>query len=55
VDTFEAETALDLAAITAQLAAIEAQERATDQTIAAFCAELGIAPPFAVAATENHA
>jgi type I restriction enzyme M protein len=55
VDTFEAETALDLAEITAQLAAIEAQEQATDQTIAAFCAELGIAPPFAVAATENHA
>ena len=55
VDTFEAEASIDLAAITAQLAALAAQEQATDKTIAAFCAELGIAPPFAVAAQEQDA
>ena len=55
VDTFEAEASIDLAAITAQLAALAAQEQATDKTIAAFCAELGIAPPFAVAEQEQTA
>ena len=55
VDTFEAEASIDLAAITAQLAALAAQEQATDKTIAAFCAELGIAPPFATAKPESHA
>jgi type I restriction enzyme M protein len=55
VDTFEAEASIDLAAITAQLVALAAQEQATDKTIAAFCAELGIAPPFAVAAQEQDA
>jgi len=55
VDTFEAEAAIDLGDITKRLEALETQEQATDRIIAAFCAELGIAPPFAVAATENHA
>jgi type I restriction enzyme M protein len=55
VDTFEAEASIDLAAITAQLAALAEQEQATDKTIAVFCAELGIAPPFAVAAQERDA
>lgn len=50
VDTFEAEDAIDLAAISAQLVALENQSKATDATIAAFCAELGIAPPFAMEA-----
>lgn len=48
VDTFEAEAAIDLAAISAQLVALESQSKTTDATIAAFCAELGIAPPFAL-------
>ena len=55
VDTFEAEAPIDLAAVSAQLAALAAQEQATDKTLAAFCAELGIAPPFAVAAEEVDA
>ena len=48
VDTFEAEEAIDLNAIAEQLKAIAQQSQATDATIAAFCQELGIAPPFAV-------
>jgi len=48
VDTFEAEAAIDLNAIAAELAQIELAEVATKNSIAAFCAELGIAPPFAV-------
>jgi type I restriction enzyme M protein len=47
VDTFEAEEAIDLAAISAQLIALDIASQTTDATIAAFCAELGIAPPFA--------
>ena len=49
VDTFEAEEAIDLAAISAQLIELDKKSKATDATIAAFCAELGIAPPFATA------
>jgi len=48
VDTFEAEAAIDLNTIAAELAQIELAEVATKNSIAAFCAELGIAPPFAI-------
>jgi len=49
VDTFEAEEAIDLNTIAVQLAALEQSSKITDATIAAFCQELGIAPPFAQA------
>ncbi len=49
VDTFEAEDAIDLNAIAEQLKALNQQSQQTDATIAVFCQELGIAPPFAVA------
>jgi type I restriction enzyme M protein len=49
VDTFEAEEAIDLGAILAQLMELDKTSHATDATIAAFCKELGIAPPFAAA------
>jgi len=48
VDTFEAEDAIDLNAIAAQLTDLEQASKTTDATIAAFCLELGIKPPFAV-------
>lgn len=48
VDTFEAEASIDLNAISAQLEALDQASKTTDATIAAFCAELGIKPPFAV-------
>ena len=47
VDTFEAEAAIDLASISEQLIALDKASKETDKTIAAFCKELGIAPPFA--------
>ena len=47
VDTFEAEDAIDLGAISAQLITLDKASQTTDATIAAFCKELGIAPPFA--------
>jgi type I restriction enzyme M protein len=47
VDTFEAEDAIDLGAVSTQLIALDKASHATDATIAAFCKELGIAPPFA--------
>lgn len=47
VDTFEAEEAIDLAAISAQLIELDKKSKATDAIIAVFCAELGIEPPFA--------
>lgn len=46
VDTFEAEEQVDLAAISDQLVALEKEMAGTNQEIAAFCAELGIKPPF---------
>lgn len=46
VDTFEAEADIDLADIAKQLHALEQQSKETDQTIHAFCAELGIDSPF---------
>ena len=48
VDTFEAEEAIDLGAISAQLIALDKSSQETDVTIAAFCKELRIEPPFAV-------
>jgi type I restriction enzyme M protein len=48
VDTFEAEEAIDLNTIAAQLNAIDQQTKETDIIIAGFCKELGIAPPFVV-------
>jgi type I restriction enzyme M protein len=48
VDTFEAEDAIDLNAIAVQLTELEQTSKATDATIAVFCLELGIKPPFAV-------
>lgn len=47
VDTFEAEDAVDLGAISAQLIELDKSSKTTDATIAAFCKELGIEPPFA--------
>ena len=47
VDTFEAEEAIDLAALSAQLIELDKKSKATDAIIAVFCAELGIEPPFA--------
>jgi type I restriction enzyme M protein len=46
VDTFEAEDAINLDAIAAQLKEIEEQSKVTDAKIALFCNELGIEPPF---------
>lgn len=48
VDTFEAEDTIDLGAISAQLIALDKASQTTDVTIASFCKELGIEPPFAV-------
>lgn len=48
VDTFEAGEEIDLAAISAQLVELDKASHATDATIAAFCKELGIEPPFPV-------
>jgi type I restriction enzyme M protein len=47
VDTFEAEETVDLTAVAHALAGLETQLVETDATIARFCAELGIATPFA--------
>ena len=46
VDTFEEEESVDLDAVSAELKAIDAQMLETDNTIASFCNELGIAKPF---------
>jgi len=45
VDTFEAEDAIDLTAVTRELAAIEADMGDADAQIRAFCAELGLESP----------
>ena len=47
VDTFEAEDAIDLGAISEELIALDKTSQATDATIAKFCKELGVEPPFA--------
>lgn len=54
VDTFEHEEAIDLNAISEQLKALDEQSQQTDATIAVFCQELGIAPPFAVIGKYNE-
>jgi len=46
VDTFEAEEEIDLNAISAQLTELEQTGKTIDATIAAYCQELGIKPPF---------
>ncbi|MBJ6118093.1 type I restriction-modification system subunit M [Pontibacter sp. BT310] len=46
VDTFEEEETIDLNEVAAGLAQLEDEMQSTDQTIAAFCDELGIAKPF---------
>lgn len=46
VETFEAEEPIDLEAVAAELAKLEEESRKTDETIVAFCRELGITPPF---------
>ena len=46
VDTFEEEEAVDLDAVSSQLKALELDMATTDETIAKFCDELGIAKPF---------
>jgi type I restriction enzyme M protein len=46
VDTFEEEEPVDLDSVSAELKAIDTQMLDTDNTIASFCDELGIAKPF---------
>lgn len=46
VDTFEEEEKIDLADVAKQLAAIDTAMKSTDEQIARYCAELGIAAPF---------
>lgn len=46
VDTFEEEEAADLTAITKELRELAEQSKTTDETIAAYCTELGIETPF---------
>jgi len=46
VDTFEEEEPVDLAEVSAKLAALEGDIASNDTVIAGFCEELGIQPPF---------
>jgi type I restriction enzyme M protein len=46
VDTFEAETSIDISAIANELKDLDSQMMETDKTISAFCKELGIETPF---------
>jgi len=46
VDTFEEEEPIDLNAVSAELKALDSEMVQTDNTIASFCDELGIAKPF---------
>lgn len=46
VDTFEAEEDIDIDAIAKEIKAMDETMKATDQTITAFCKELGIETPF---------
>ncbi|MFY4758408.1 type I restriction-modification system subunit M [Aliarcobacter butzleri] len=46
VDTFEEEEVIDLDKVSSELKALEIEMKTTDETIAKFCEELGIATPF---------
>jgi len=46
VDTFEAETSIDINAIANELKALETEMKNTDDAIAEFCEELNISTPF---------
>jgi type I restriction enzyme M protein len=46
VDTFEEEEAIDLAAVSVALKQVNSEMEQTDKTIADFCEQLGIEPPF---------
>ncbi len=46
VDTFEEEETIDLDKVSSELKALEIEMKTTDETIAKFCDELGIAKPF---------
>ena len=46
VDTFEEEETIDLDKVSSELKALEIEMKITDETIAKFCEELGIATPF---------
>jgi type I restriction enzyme M protein len=46
VDTFEEEEPVDLVAVSQELKTLDIEMEAVDQTIAGFCKELGIEPPF---------
>jgi type I restriction enzyme M protein len=46
VDTFEAETSIDIEKLAGELVALEAQMKDTDKVIAGFCKELNIPTPF---------
>ena len=46
VDTFEAEESIDIEAIAKEIKTLDDSIKATDKTIAGFCAELGISTPF---------
>ena len=46
VDTFEEEEVIDLEKVSSELKALEIEMKTTDETIAKFCDELGIAKPF---------
>lgn len=46
VDTFEVKTEIDINAVAKELKALEAEMKATDKAIAAFCNELKIETPF---------
>ena len=46
VDTFEEEEPVDLQAVSNELKALEKDIQETDSTIANYCKQLGIVPPF---------
>lgn len=48
VDTFEAEAEIDIEAIANEIKALDESMKATDNTIAEFCKELGISAPFGI-------
>ena len=50
VDTFEAEDSIDINKLAEELIELDKQIAETDNTISAFCKELGISPPFKILA-----